>query len=332
MGGVKNLILNMLGMSSSSPPVALPVPPVDQTAEETKIQLDLYKMEYEQGAERYDNIYKALWTQFNYFVIGAGAILTFGKDAWGAELSGLLACLTIVFWYWTEFEPLNAYGDIVGTRLEEIEQVLTAAHFSTATNKQKEGLHQYEQFASRLRDRDLNKDAVSQWRSITILSILIFFVCTVLLTVYKWPPPPPATNSSLAWWRAMDMAVIVLTVGIGSYGLVLWTHKEKIWMEDLSSKKRQINVRGGIRILAALLHIAAMMLLFVYVSRVARGESVAASNETKFAVQGSNGTVSVKMDSTEFHDLVEQNKELLRQLQQLQHQISTPTNAPGKTH
>ena len=40
---------------------------------------ELFKLEYEQSAERYENIYKAIWQIFSYMGILAAGILTFGS-------------------------------------------------------------------------------------------------------------------------------------------------------------------------------------------------------------------------------------------------------------
>ncbi len=87
-------------------------------------KLDLYKMEYEQAADRFENIYKDLWTNFSYMAVLSGAILTFGKDALGVWWAILLACLPLLFWWWATFVPLDKYGGIVARRLEEIETIL----------------------------------------------------------------------------------------------------------------------------------------------------------------------------------------------------------------
>lgn len=97
----------------------LPAP--EKTEEKEKQKFELCKMEYEKCTLRYEDIYKAIWTQFNYYAVIAGAILTFGKDTLGLLPSGLLASLTLIFWYWATFAPMNRYGDDVAARLTEIE-------------------------------------------------------------------------------------------------------------------------------------------------------------------------------------------------------------------
>lgn len=83
--------------------------------------LELAKLEYEKCAERYENVYKSIWTQFNYSLIAAGAILTFGKEHYPASMLALGAALCLIFWYWATYEPLNGYGDRVSVRAAEIE-------------------------------------------------------------------------------------------------------------------------------------------------------------------------------------------------------------------
>ena len=107
-----------------------PIPQPKSAGPDTEVQLDLYKLEYGKCLERYENIYKSIWTQFNYFLLAGGAILTFGKDTLGVELSGLLACLVLIFWFWATFHPLNKYGDEVASRAGEIEDALNGLAFS----------------------------------------------------------------------------------------------------------------------------------------------------------------------------------------------------------
>src|SRR5712692_8172517 len=93
--------------------------------------LELYKLEYERCAIRYEDIYKAIWTNFSYLAVVAGAILTFGGDRFQPEVSALLACLPLFFWWLATFEPLNRYGDRAATRLKEIEETVNGRYHTT---------------------------------------------------------------------------------------------------------------------------------------------------------------------------------------------------------
>ncbi len=86
--------------------------------------LQLYKLEYEKGAERYDNIYRSMWTIFSYSTAVAAGLLTFGSD--GIEPHGLIciAAIPLLFWFWTTYLPLDRYGNEVVNRLGEIEGLL----------------------------------------------------------------------------------------------------------------------------------------------------------------------------------------------------------------
>src|SRR4051794_3083533 len=86
--------------------------------------LELYKLEYEKAAQRYDDVYKSIWTNFSYMAAIAGGILTFGKDKFGIGLSALVAYLFLLFWWLATFEPLNHYADKVAERLADIENIL----------------------------------------------------------------------------------------------------------------------------------------------------------------------------------------------------------------
>ncbi|MEK6408216.1 MAG: hypothetical protein AABN34_14745 [Acidobacteriota bacterium] len=106
----------------------VPSAPADAGKPERDVALDLYKMEYERGAERYENIYKALWTNFSYMALVSGAILTFGGARFEPEFCALLACLPLLFWWIASYEPLNHYGDHVAERLDWIEIILNETY------------------------------------------------------------------------------------------------------------------------------------------------------------------------------------------------------------
>jgi hypothetical protein len=128
--------------------------------ESTDNVLRLLEMEYKSSVRRHDDIYKSMWTNFSYMAILAAGILTFGKDKLPLELIGLLACLPLVFWFWSSFLPLDRYGNQVAKRIAEIEKFLSAMYFhsvqdldivdNTATeNKARGGLFLYTDFESR---------------------------------------------------------------------------------------------------------------------------------------------------------------------------------------
>jgi hypothetical protein len=88
--------------------------------------LDLYKLEYEQAAERYENIYKSwVWTNFSYLTAVAAGIIAFASKDLSASSTFLLAEIPLLFWFAAVFEPANKYGDQVVDRLSEIETILS---------------------------------------------------------------------------------------------------------------------------------------------------------------------------------------------------------------
>jgi hypothetical protein len=80
--------------------------------------------EYKLAAERYNEIYKAVWQNFSYMALLSGAILTFGKDTAGPTAAALTACIPLLVWYWATFEPLNRYGTLVEHHLTVLEREL----------------------------------------------------------------------------------------------------------------------------------------------------------------------------------------------------------------
>lgn len=127
-------------------------------------KLQLYKLEYERAAIRYDNIYSALWQIFSYMSAISGALLAFGGDRFQEKVFWVLALSPLVFWYWCSFEPLNRYGTNCGTRLAQIEDTLNKLYvvqmdhylaFGRRTNEGKPQRHRV-QFRVRLVFRSLS--------------------------------------------------------------------------------------------------------------------------------------------------------------------------------
>lgn len=89
-----------------------------------KEALDIYKMEYERAAQRYNDLYNAVWTNFSYMALISGGMLTFGGAKFVTSVTILLACVPLLFWWAATFEPLNRYGDKVQDDLKDIEEAL----------------------------------------------------------------------------------------------------------------------------------------------------------------------------------------------------------------
>jgi hypothetical protein len=121
-------------------------------ADSSKEAIDIYKMEYERCAQRYNDLYSAAWTNFSYMALVAGGILSFGGSRFVTPFTALLACLPLLFWWLATFEPLNRYGDHVQTQIVKIEKALNALSISQLTGVPEEarkGLTHFEDFAKR---------------------------------------------------------------------------------------------------------------------------------------------------------------------------------------
>src|SRR5262245_36523223 len=85
-------------------------------------RLEFWKVEYQKAAERYENIYKAVWQNFQYLAVVSAAILTFGKEALPAGINMLLAGLPVLFWFVAQYIPMDRYGVAARERLADIEK------------------------------------------------------------------------------------------------------------------------------------------------------------------------------------------------------------------
>jgi hypothetical protein len=91
-------------------------------ADETHLQL--YTLEYQKAAERYDNIYRSIWTIFSYLTAVAAGFLAFGSDRIEPHALICFAATPLLFWFWTTYMPLDRYGNQVVNRLRELESLL----------------------------------------------------------------------------------------------------------------------------------------------------------------------------------------------------------------
>ena len=93
--------------------------------------LDAYKLEYQLAADRYENIYKALWQIFSYLSVVTGGLLTFGGEHLQQNLVWALASVPLLFWYFSTYLPLDRYGNLCLGRLAGIETDINGLSGST---------------------------------------------------------------------------------------------------------------------------------------------------------------------------------------------------------
>jgi len=130
--------------------------------DDKEAKLQLYKLEYEKAAERYDNIYRSIWTIFSYMTAIAGAILAFGH---GIEQHALICAVLapLLFWFFTTYLPLDRYGNEVIRRLGEIECILNQQfgvdlnHFRPYKDKELSVCKEFRKAGNEPSDRRLRK-------------------------------------------------------------------------------------------------------------------------------------------------------------------------------
>jgi hypothetical protein len=107
---------------------------------------EVHKLAYQTAANRYDNIYRSVWTIFSYMTVVAAAILSFGGQRFYGEPLTLLGSLPLIFWFWTTYLPLNRYGDQTLENLVTIEGRITndtgvtVDHFASFQTNRKGGI------------------------------------------------------------------------------------------------------------------------------------------------------------------------------------------------
>lgn len=91
-----------------------------------ELTFNLFKLEYEQAAERYENIYRAIWQIFQYMALLSGGILTFASkdERFPIQFIIFIALIPLIFWFLATYIPMDKYGRDLGKRLSEIENQL----------------------------------------------------------------------------------------------------------------------------------------------------------------------------------------------------------------
>jgi len=102
------------------------VPPTLPDDQAIQRNLDVLKLEYTTGAERYENIYKAIWQNFSYMSVVSAGILTFGQKSLSSPVLVFLAVTPVFFWYFATFLPMDNYGQEVRTTLRRVEKFINA--------------------------------------------------------------------------------------------------------------------------------------------------------------------------------------------------------------
>ena len=98
-----------------------------------KKRFELVKLEYEKAAERYDNIYRAVWQNFSYMAALSAGILTFGAGKIPDDFLFVALALTpLVFWLIAIFLPMDHYGDATRSRLRRIEESINRIYLPEA--------------------------------------------------------------------------------------------------------------------------------------------------------------------------------------------------------
>lgn len=98
-----------------------PLDKIKQKLENPELQFEIFKLEYEQAAQRFENIYQAIWQIFSYLSAIAAAIAAFGASNLSMPVVIVIALLPLGFWFFAIYIPMDFYGHRVGARLADME-------------------------------------------------------------------------------------------------------------------------------------------------------------------------------------------------------------------
>lgn len=155
-------------------------------------KLELYKMEYERAAIRYENIYSAMWQIFQYMAAISGALLAFGGDRIEQHWLAVLVCLPLTFWFFATYLPLDRYGNNVLDHLKTLEKSLNQDY--------KTNLSHFSGFDARRKAAPLGE--VRTWMVIMVV-VLFLIIGSNLRTLI--------TNRT-SWMRPTKSEVKIVTV------------------------------------------------------------------------------------------------------------------------
>ncbi len=104
--------------------------------EEWERTFDLFKLEYEQAAQRYENIYRAIWQIFQYMAVLSGVILAFvsKSDIFSIKIIVSIALIPLLFWFLAIYIPMDRYGQQTRKRLQEMEEEINKKTVSWKMN------------------------------------------------------------------------------------------------------------------------------------------------------------------------------------------------------
>lgn len=200
---------------------------------------DLLKSEFSAAAERYENIYKALWQNFNYMAVLAAGVLAFGKEQLGLSLSALAASVIFAAWYWISFEPLNHYGTRHEDRLRKVQKRIECA-MNARTNPL--GEFKFEVFGV------IEGKPHRYWGH--VVKWVPLFCPVALIGLWWW-----ARDLKRATWYLSFIVGALLTVG--TFWWFYWGDRDSTG----GGFTPRLRVRNSVRMFAVLLHCCILVLL-----------------------------------------------------------------------
>ena len=188
--------------------------------------VELYRLEYEKAAERYENVYRSMWTIFSYLAAVAAGLLTFGSNRIDPHALVCVAASPLLFWFWTTYLPLDRYGNQTLRRLGAIEEDLNG-RYGVQLDHFKTDAHELSVVAGlwrALSKRPLSSAAKDFWAQIhrARFAIIGFFFVLHLVTLYELSA---FCRSDRPFFRsATDSSAPRVLVSVDRHHIFVWGH------------------------------------------------------------------------------------------------------------
>lgn len=203
------------------------IEPSDQTKQElkqpTEFHFEIIKLEYEQAAQRFENIYKAIWQIFSYMAALTAAIFAFGASNFPLPAVVLIAPLPLLFWWLAIFIPMDFYGRQARTRLSGIEDKIN----DTFLKGNEIQLAHYKNFNN---VQNQSRPEKSRW------DLIGFFIDRIIFSeTQKW------SKSKYPEWRVSEAVTTFALLGI--IACLLSFYMTLPYSKQLNSKSSKMTIK-----------------------------------------------------------------------------------------
>ena len=202
--------------------------------EEWERTFNLFKLEYEQAAQRYENIYKAIWQIFQYMALLSGVILTFSSKSsvFPGKVIIFIALMPLLFWFLAIYLPMDRYGQQARKRLHKIEKEINKKTKKIKKNAVYWQIKHYQMFS-----RQADNDTISKLFKSSYLKNIKSLIKTLKFD-FSW------RVKHALWISFLIIIVFLVCILFLDFGMLIKPNAEKLELElqpvEITLPKTQI--------------------------------------------------------------------------------------------